>query len=207
MKYLIIAHRVNTLAKLAEVPTKYGVEIDVRHNPVTGRQYLNHDPGQPGQEYADLEEYLAAAQNHAFVIFNIKDTGTESACIALAAKFGIADRYFLLDTEFPYNYQATRKGIRSIAIRYSEDEPIEDALSATGRGADWIWIDVNTRLPLDDPRAVEVMTERKTCLVSPDRWRPDKAEMEIREYRRKIEEMGFPLTAVMVGLEHAHLWE
>lgn len=204
MKYLIIAHRVNTLTKLAEVPTKYGVEIDVRHNPATDRLYLNHDPAAPGQAYADLEEYLAAAKDHAFIIFNIKEAGIEQRCIDLADKFGIGpERYFLLDVEFPYIYRATRKeGVRSIAVRYSEVEPIEMTLAQIGF-LDWVWIDTNTQLPID-PTVKRQLASFKTCLVAPDRWgRPD----DNIAYRRKIEELRFPLTAVMVGLEHAHLWE
>jgi len=207
VSYIIIAHRINTLAKLAEVPVNYGVEIDVRHNPANDRLYLNHDPAAPDQSYADLEEYLAAAKNHAFVIFNIKEAGIEQRCLDLAAKFGIGpDRCFLLDVEFPYIYRTTRKeGVRNIAIRYSEAEPIEMTIAQKGL-TDWVWIDTNTRLPLDAD-VKEKLAGFKACLVSPDRWRPDKAEEEILAYRRQIEEMEFPLTAVMVGLEYAHLWE
>lgn len=204
MKPLIIAHRVNTLEKLAEVPTKYGVEIDVRHDPAADRLYLNHDPAVSGQIYADLEEYLAAAKNHAFVIFNIKEAGIEQRCIDLAAKFGIGpDRFFLLDVEFPYIYRATRKeGIRSIAVRYSEAEPIEAALAQIDL-LDWVWIDTNTQLPID-AIVKKQLKDFKTCLVAPDRWgRPN----DNAAYRQQIEKLDFPLTAVMVGLEYAHLWE
>jgi hypothetical protein len=199
MKYLIIAHRVNTIEGLKKVPEKYGVEIDVRHNPATDTLYMNHDPGS-GE---NLEEYLKHFK-HTFIIFNIKEAGIEGRCIALAEKYGIPkSNYFLLDVEFSYLYHASRKeGVREIAVRYSEAEPIEMTLAQKGL-VDWVWIDTNTILPLS-PVIKKDLEGFKTCLVAPDRWgRPD----DNASYRKTIEEMKFPLTAVMVDLEYAHLWE
>ena len=199
---LIIEHRVNTIKGLEGVPPEHGVEIDVRHDNRTGGLYLNHDTGTGD----DLEEYLKHF-HHAFVIFNIKEAGTEKRCIDLAARYGIPkEHYFLLDVEFPYLYRASRKeGVREIAVRYSEAEPIEMTLAQKGF-VDWAWIDVNTLLPLDAD-IVGKLKDFKTCLVSPDRWRPDAASVEIPAYRARMAELGFSPDAVMVGKEYIHLWE
>ncbi|TSC67020.1 MAG: hypothetical protein G01um101466_819, partial [Parcubacteria group bacterium Gr01-1014_66] len=142
---LIIQHRVNTISELQDVPSRYGVEFDVRHDNRTNHLYLNHDPG----EGDDLEEYLKNF-HHAFGIFNIKETGTEDRCIELAAQYKIPkSNYFFLDVEHPYIYKASRKGVREIAIRFSEDEPIEQAMLYKDK-VDWVWIDTNTMLPLDE---------------------------------------------------------
>lgn len=206
---LIIAHRVNTIEKLKLIPPQYGVEIDVRHDNRTGKLYLHHDPQTASGGLgacADLDEYLSNFRN-AFVIFNTKEAGTEQRCIEMAAKHGIPkSNYFLLDVEFPYLYRASRKeGVREIAVRYSEAEPIE-MTSAQHGFVDWVWIDTNTHLPIDEKVAPELM-RFKTCLVSPDRWRPQLAVEEIRQYRAKMRELDFRLDAVMVGIEHAQLWE
>ncbi|OGZ53138.1 MAG: hypothetical protein A3B25_03310 [Candidatus Ryanbacteria bacterium RIFCSPLOWO2_01_FULL_48_26] len=195
---LIIEHRINTISGLKKVPSEHGVEIDVRYDNRTGSLYLNHDLG----EGEDLEAYL---QNfhHAFITFNIKEAGIENRCIALAAKYGISkSKYFLLDVEFFYLFCASRQdGVREIAVRYSEAEPIEMALSQKGF-VDWAWIDVCTRLPLD-AAAVQALKGFKTCLVSPDRWgRPQ----DIPVYIEQMKKLNFKLDAVMVGGEHAHLW-
>ena len=79
----IIIHRVNTLKHLAQVPPEYGVEIDVRAH--GKRIILNHEPYETG---VDLEKYLTHF-NHAFIIFNIKDSGIENDVIALAKKHNI----------------------------------------------------------------------------------------------------------------------
>lgn len=201
--WLIIAHRVNTIGGLKKIPKEFGVEIDVRHDRAANKLYLNHDPGAKNGRYDDLDNYLKRFQN-AFVVFNIKEAGIEQRCIDLAAKHKILkENYFLLDVEFPYLYRAARKeGVREIAVRYSEAEPIEMTLTQKGL-VDWVWIDTNTRLPLD-AKVKEQLAGFKTCLVSPDRWgRPD----DIIAYRKKIEKLKFPLTAVMVGMEYVHLWQ
>lgn len=213
---LIIEHRVNWInssgkTNLVDVPAAHGVEIDIRHDPTTDRLYLHHDPqtAEGLKSCVYLDDYLKvfAKQRNAFVILNVKEAGIEKRCADLAAENGISpDRYFLLDVEFPFLYAATR-GTRpdgfttkSIAVRYSEAEPIEATLAQKGF-VDWVWIDVNTCLPLDVD-SVEKMRGFKTCLVGPDRWgRPQ----DIVPYLNKVKELGLPLTAIMVGKEFVHL--
>lgn len=194
-----IVHRINTILALQEIPPEYGVEIDIRHDNRIGKLYLNHDPGTGD----DLEEYLQKFC-HAFIIFNIKEAGIEEACISLAEKYGIPkSNYFLLDVEHPYLYRAARAGVREIAIRYSEDEPIAQALlyKHTPR-VDWVWIDTNTMLPLNS-EIVHALEGFKTCLVSPDRWgRPE----DIASYKKMMDNLHFTLDAVMVGKEYLDQW-
>ncbi len=211
----LIAHRVNTIAALQKLPKGFGVEIDVRHDSRNGRLYLSHDPLAVGQglEKADyLDDYLQAAQPD-FIVFNIKEAGVEKAVIELAAKNGLKpNQYFLLDVEFPFLYSASRgtraDGLttKSIAVRYSEAEPLEMTLAQKGL-VDWVWIDTNTKLPLDETTAPLLMNDFRTCLVSPDRWRPEQAATEIPAYRQEMNRLGFRLDAVMVGLEFAELWQ
>ena len=193
-----IAHRINTITALRKIPIDWGVEVDVRHDNRNGRLYLNHDPG-VGE---DLERYLRKF-NHAFIIFDIKESGVEDRVIDLASKYRILkSKYFLLDVEFPYLYTASRKNIKQIAVRYSKDEPIEMALKYKNK-VDWVWIDTNTKLPLD-LKIKNKLKGFKTCLVSPDRWgRPE----DIPKYRMKMKKLGFKLDAVMAGFEHRKSWE
>lgn len=217
---LIIEHRVNWIdngpTKLVEVPPEHGVEIDIRHDPATDRLYMSHDPltGQKLLEASYLDNYFEvfARQGNAFLVLNVKEAGIERRCIELANQHGIRpEQYFLLDVEFPFLYSATR-GTRAdgfktseIAVRYSEAEPIE--MTAAQQGfVDWVWIDTNTKLPLDT-KVKPLLETFKTCLVSPDRWRPQLAETEIPAYRKEMADLGFRLDAVMVGKEYVHLWK
>jgi hypothetical protein len=212
---MIICHRINTIEQLKTIPTKYGVEIDVRHDNRTGKLYLNHDPGTGD----DLEEYMNHFK-HAFIIFNIKEAGTEQRCIDLAAKHNVPKaNYFLLDVEFPYIYRASgfakrrqilsndpaldkTKLVREIAVRYSEAEPIAQTLALKGL-VDWIWIDVNTCLPLDRD-TIAHFRGMKTCLVCPERWgRPQ----DIPAFIEQMKELHFQLDAVMTNIKYVDQWE
>lgn len=190
----IVVHRVNERAKLRQLPRQYGAEIDLRAEGST--LILHHDPFKGGERFIDwLEEYA-----HGLLVLNIKEAGIESEVIRLVENHGVKD-FFLLDVEFPYIYRATRAGERRIALRYSEDEAIETVLNYRGK-ADWVWIDTNTRLPVD-ARVMSQLSSFRTCLVCPERWgRPQ----DIAAYRRHLTQLQFPLDAVMTSLDYASEW-
>ncbi|MEK6914086.1 MAG: hypothetical protein AABW83_00390 [Nanoarchaeota archaeon] len=194
----IICHRINTISELKTIPEKYGVEIDIRA--LGNKLILNHEPHQSGDE---LEEYLKNF-HHEFVIFNIKEAGIEKEVIALAEKYKVKD-YFLLDVEFPFIYQATRKNdFKKIAIRFSEAEPIEMSLAQKGL-LDWVWVDTNTILPLNQEVYKELKEANfKTCLVCPERWhRPD----DIQKYIDYMKQNNIKIDAVMTNKNYISLWE
>lgn len=195
---IIVAHRINTIEELKKVPTKYGVEIDIRS--YCGKLILNHEPHVDGDL---LEEYLKSYQ-HSFIIFNVKEAGIENEIIELAQKYNI-NNYFLLDVEYPFIYQATiKQKFKKIAIRYSEAEPIEFA-EAHKNLLDWVWIDTNTKLPLNDEIYQKIKNSNlKMALVSPDRWgRPE----EIDQYKKELQIMNIQIDLVMVELALAKKWE
>lgn len=190
----IIIHRVNEIERLKTIDPKYGVELDIRAD--GDRLILNHEPFAGGD---DFEEYLKN-YHHALAVWNIKEAGIEQRVIDLAKKYQVRN-YFLLDVEFPYIYRASRSGVRDIAIRYSEDENIETVLHYKGR-VDWVWIDTNTRLPLN-ARVKTQLQGFKTCLVCPERWgRPH----DIPNYIQQLRDLQFPLDAVMTTAPYADQW-
>jgi hypothetical protein len=205
---ILVAHRINTIEGLRSLDPKYGVEIDIRG--YGDQLLLNHDPIWDESKHDNLEDYLKvfAERNMAFVILNVKEDGHEQRIIELCAKYGIPkSKYFLLDVEFPYLYRATRKlGVREIAVRYSEAEPIEgvEAQIIDGKPLlDWVWIDTNTRLPLDED-IVRRLAPFKTALVCPDRWgRPH----DIDEYAGKIKSLGMKLDIIMTSVATIPKWE
>ena len=204
----IIAHRINAIEGLKALDPKYGVEVDIRG--YGDHLLLNHDPIWNPSKYDDFEDYLKifVERGMAFIILNIKEGGYEQRIIELCAKYGIPkSKYFLLDVEFPYLYHATRKlGVREIAVRYSEAEPIE-AVEAQMENEkpllDWVWIDTNTRLPLNED-IVRRLLPFKTCLVCPDRWgRPQ----DIDIYAEEIKKLGMKLDMVMTSVATIPQWE
>lgn len=202
---LVIKHRVNTIEELRRVHPRYGVEIDIRHDNRTERLYLNHDPGTGD----DFEEYMKvfAEQGNRFVVFNTKETGLESRIIEIAKRLGVED-YFFLDAEFPFIYRAAFKGVPDlngrIAIRYSEAEPMEQALLLKGKFG-WVWVDTNSRLPLDPTIHKELRDAGyKLALVCPERWgRPQ----DIPVYTGQMKRDGVTIDTVMAAEAYAEQWE
>lgn len=191
----IVIHRVNTLEKLRQVPTRFGCEIDIR---ASGSDLiLNHEPFQAGERFIDfVDEY-----QHGLLVLNIKEAGIENLVLQECRSRDI-NNIFLLDVEFPYLYQASRKGERAIALRYSEDESI-DIVDKYRSLVDWIWIDTNTRLPLNRG-IIEKMRGMKTCLVCPERWGRSK---DIVLYRHRMHDLDFTPDAVMTAMDCITDWQ
>jgi len=202
-KLLKIIHRINTIEELKKIPREYGVEVDIRGY---GKDLLlSHEPINKAEKYDTLSKYLNNF-NHAFIVLNLKEAGYEEKIIKIMKGKRI-EKYFLLDCEFPFIYKATRKdNFRKIAARYSEAEPIEfiEAQIKNGKPLlDWVWIDTNTRLPLNK-KIVKKLKPFKTCLVCPERWgRPE----DISSYRSLIKNFNFNLDAVMTSKEYVGEWE
>lgn len=200
---LYIIHRINQIKELKNIPSKYGVEIDIRG--YGNRIFLSHDPISDVGVYDELEDYLRNF-NHAFVVFNIKEAGYEKQVLDLAKKYKIKN-YFLLDVEFPYLYRATRKeGVRKIAVRYSEAEPIENVSAQIKKRKtllDWVWIDTNTKLPLDKI-IIKKLELFKKCLVCPSRW--GRSE-DIVKYKKKMILLNFQPEAIMTSMDKIILWQ
>ena len=190
----IVIHRINKIKELKNIPQKYGCEIDIRTN--SSKLILNHDPFIGGESFIDyLDEY-----KHGLLILNIKETGIEQVVLKEVRKRKIVN-FFLLDVEFPYLYRASREGERAIAVRFSEDESIEMANNYKNK-VDWVWIDTNTKLPLDS-KIIAQLNGLKTCLVCPERWgRPN----DIINYRKQMESYNFELDAVMTSMKCVKDW-
>jgi len=192
----IIIHRVNTVKKLKEIPLIYGTEIDIRT--FGSKLILNHEPFQEGELFEDyLNEY-----RHGTLILNVKEAGFEDQILRMVRMHPQIKSYFLLDVEFPYLYRASQKGEHSISVRYSEVESIETVNNFIGK-VDWVWIDTNTKLPIDDTN-VNVLNQFKKCLVCPERWgQPNK----IFAYRKKLISLNFELDAVMTSEKFSNHWQ
>lgn len=191
----LVAHRINTIQELNQIPSDYGTEIDIRA--LGSHLILNHEAFQGGDQLVDyLDAYC-----HQLLILNIKEAGIETEVLRLVRDRGIQN-FFLLDVEFPYIYNASRKGERAIAMRYSEDEPIELVMKYHGK-VDWVWIDTNTILPLNEV-IIAKLQGFKTCLVCPGRWG---RQYDISVYREKMKKIDFYPDAVMTSLTDISKWE
>lgn len=158
---LIIEHRINTIAQLQQVPEQHGVELDIRSD---GKELIiHHDPFEKGET---LKEWLKHFR-HRFIIFNVKEEGLENTILSLADTYRIKD-FFFLDQSFPFLIKTAKIGETRCAVRVSEFEHINTALTLAGK-VQWIWVDYFNHFPLS-PEEVERLRNAsfKLCLVSPE---------------------------------------
>lgn len=184
----LIAHRRNTLAELVATPTHLGVEVDLRS--FGDRLVMHHDPFVEGE---DFEPWIAAYR-HGTLILNVKEEGLEARLIEVMERFAIAD-WFFLDQSFPFLVKWSRNGERRSAVRVSEFETIDTAMTLAGR-IDWVWVDCFTRFPIGGAEAARLQDAGfKLCLVSPE-LQGRSADVEIPSLRMLLANEGIVPDAV-----------
>lgn len=197
MRFLLkVAHRINKTVELKKIPKEYGVEVDIRNE--GENLILNHDPFVSGNSFEEFcREY-----NHAFLLLNVKTEGIEHRVLEMLKKNRIKD-YFFLDITFPKILELAGEGEHNIAVRFSEYEPIENALSLKGK-VKWVWVDTFTKLPLNKRSYKQIRDAGfKIFLVSPDRWG---RESDIEKYSYYLKKNGIKIDAVMSSLELLEKW-
>jgi len=157
----IIRHRRNTLKELLGTPVDFGVEVDIRS---WGRELIiHHEPFVLGESF---EKWLSAYR-HGTLILNVKEEGLEDRLLSLMEKYSIRD-FFFLDQSFPFLIKTAKGGEHRCAVRVSEYESIESALSLIGK-VDWVWMDCFSRFPLDRASSQRLKCAGfRLCIVSPE---------------------------------------
>lgn len=191
-----IAHRINTIEALKNVPTNFGVEIDIRDSPCG--IHLVHDPFQIGE---DFETYLGHFK-HKFLVLNIKSERTEIKTLQLLEQFKISN-YFFLDSSFPMIYLMAKEGQKKIALRFSEFEGLDTILAMRGK-IDWVWVDCFSKLPITK-ESYKILKDEgfKLCLVSPElQLQPEK----LFTYKNYIQENQIYFDAICSKLHKIDSW-
>lgn len=157
----IISHRRNRRQELEAVPREYGVEVDIRS--LGPDLIIHHDAFVEGERF---EQWLEAF-HHGTLILNVKEEGLEDRLLALMRQHGIDD-FFLLDQSFPFLVKTARTGERRCAVRVSEFESVDTALTLAGK-IDWVWVDCFTHFPLSTADYNRLRDGGfRLCLVSPE---------------------------------------
>lgn len=189
---IVVSHRRNRISELAATLPTLGVEVDVRSE--GGRLIVAHDPFVPGE---DFERWLGSYR-HRLLIVNVKEEGLEERVLRHLEGAGVED-FFFLDQSFPFLIRTVRQGERRCAVRVSEFESVQTALSLAGL-ADWIWLDCFEGFPIPAEDAARLRRSGfRLCLVSPElhgRTDPD----EIGPIRRWIDSEGVVIDAVCTKL-------
>jgi hypothetical protein len=193
----LIAHRRNSIEELQSTQSKYGVEVDIRS--YVDDLVIHHDPFCRGVLF---ESWLDLYQ-HGTLILNVKEEGLEPRLIAAMEERGIED-YFFLDQSFPFLIKYHEKASGRSAVRISEFESLETALSIKGK-AKWAWIDCFTKFPLGK-KSLTVLKQAgyKTCLVSPELQNRSTKE-ELQNFGRLLSDLNIDFDAVCT--KHPKAWE
>ena len=194
---ILIAHRVNSIESLNKVPHRFGIEIDIRS--IGSDLILQHDPFESGEL---LPTWLDSYQ-HKTLILNVKEEGLESELIKLMNSKGIDD-YFFLDQSFPFIVKSFKSHEKRCAVRVSEFESIETAITISGR-INWIWVDYFSHFPLNKNDALRLKDAGfKLCLVSPE-LHGVKTDEVIKQFIAAIKENAINPDAVCT--KRLDLWE
>lgn len=192
-----VAHRVNTISELRAIPRGFGVEVDIRNR--GNELILSHGPFSGGDSF---DEYCND-YSHSLLVLNVKTEGIEDEALRIVKKHGIED-YFFLDITFPTILKLSAQGEKNIAVRFSEYEPVENALALRDK-VKWVWVDTFTKHPLTKSSYAKIRKAGfKVFLVGPDRWgRPD----EIGAYKTYLKKNGMAIDAVMSSSELLERWD
>ena len=189
----IIQHRINTVAGLEQVDSQFGVECDIRA--YQDKLVLHHEAFVEGDSF---EEYLKKLAGRS-IILNTKCEGLEEEILKLLVENAVED-YFFLDLSLPFLVKYAKKGMKNIAIRYSEFEPLEFVKRFEGL-VDWVWIDCFTKFPLDEASYAYLSAHFKTCLVSPELQ--GHSLHQFQEFTSSIRNFSFDA----VCTKQPHLWK
>ena len=181
----IISHRVNTSKMLANLDPKHGAEIDLRYH--NKDIVIHHDPFHLGKPET-LEAYLSNFHHNGTLILNLKTEGIEEQCIKLMKKFDIKSWFFLDMSQpflvnFAYHHNQYDINKDNLAVRFSDYEPIEYAISFAKK-VGWVWVDrFKTNCLTKDSFEILKSFDFKLCLVSPElQGAPLEAVVEYKDY-------------------------
>jgi len=191
-----ILHRINTKELLKNTPIEFGIEVDIRSN--NNKLIMHHDPFKDGELFEQWLNYY----NHGTIILNVKEEGLEDPILKLMKKYSI-NNFFFLDQSFPFLRKTALMGEKRCAVRISEYEHIETALSLSGL-VEWVWVDCFNDFPLDIKNYARLKNANfKICIVSPElQGRSDQSH--VLEFRRKIESLDIIGDAVCT--KYPDLW-
>ena len=199
----IISHRINTIEGLRGVDYSHGIEVDIRYH--NNDLVLQHDPFDHHKNSPEKFENLLAeyVRNHkGTIILNIKTEGIELQCINLMNKYNYKN-WFFLDLSMPYFVIYSNKAISreiegftpdNLAVRFSEFEPIEYALSFKDK-VKWVWVDCFNQMPLNK-KNYQILKDAnfKLCLVAPELQKHNIERTS--EFQKILQDNGLGLDAV-----------
>jgi hypothetical protein len=194
---MLIAHRINTIDELIQLPDDVPIEFDIRDR---GEKIIvQHDPYKNGVCFEDFLPYL----KNSFLIVNIKSEGIEYRVLELLKEYDITN-FFLLDCSIPMIYKLSNMGEKRIAVRFSEFENLDSVLQWKDK-VEWVWVDCfYSYILTKESEKILHENDFKICLVSPELQ--GRVE-DINLYKNKLISENIKVDAVCTKYANFELWK
>jgi len=196
---VFICHRINNQNDMINVPTNFGIELDIRDYNNKKGLHLSHDPYNEGECFEDYLQYY----KHRTLILNVKSERIEPLCLELMEKYNIKN-YFFLDSNLPMIKMLNDKYKNTnVACRFSEYEPI-DFYENIKHMINWVWVDCFTKQPLTMEIYEKFKNDsKKICIVSPEL---QGFQNKITEFRNWFVENKIVPDSICCKLNNIILW-
>lgn len=191
---IFIRHRVNSLAKLKNVPSNEGVEIDLRSK--NKDIYLHHDPFKKGELFSNWIKSF----KHRLIVLNVKEEGLEPKILSILKRNNVKN-YFFHDQTFSTLIKNMHK--TKVSVRYSEFEGLKK-IDKLFNSIKWIWIDNFTEIKINKKFYSFLKKKKvKICIVSPELVKKSRSK-EIKKVISYLKKNKFKIDAVCT--KNSNLW-
>ena len=191
---IFIRHRVNSLAKLKNVPSNEGVEIDLRSK--NNDIYLHHDPFKKGELFSNWIKSF----KHRLIVLNVKEEGLEPKILSILKRNNVKN-YFFHDQTFSTLIKNMHK--TKVSVRYSEFEGLKN-IDKLFNSIKWIWIDNFTEIKINKEFYSYLKKKKvKICIVSPELVKKSRSK-EIKKVISYLKKNKFKIDAVCT--KNSNLW-
>lgn len=193
---IIIEHRVNKINQIKRINKNHGVEIDIRSN--LNHLYLSHDPFKKGISFKKWLKFY----KHKILILNVKEEGLEKKILSILKKKNIKS-YFFLDQSVPFIIKFMKKGLKKIAVRFSEFEDLSSVLKFRNK-VEWVWIDCFKKFMINN-KSINILKKNnfKICIVSPELHNANRIK-EMNKLKFKIKRLSIKPDAICT--KHPNFW-
>ena len=129
---------------------------------------------------------------HKILILNVKEEGLEKKILSILKKKNIKS-YFFLDQSVPFIIKFMKKGLKKIAVRFSEFEDLSSVLKFRNK-VEWVWIDCFKKFMINN-KSINILKKNnfKICIVSPELHNANRIK-EMNKLKFKIKRLSINQT-------------
>ena len=111
--------------------------------------------------------------------------------------------YFFLDQSVPFIIKFMKKGLKKIAVRFSEFEDLSSVLKFRNK-VEWVWIDCFKKFMINN-KSINILKKNnfKICIVSPELHNANRIK-EMNKLKFKFKRLSIKPDAICT--KHPNFW-